>query len=115
MLKADLARAGIPYETPAGVCDFHALRAAYISNLVASGASVKTCQVLARHSTPSLTIGVYAKASLHDVQRAVESLPTRRSRPRPPGRRPPPAPTADPSVNPFPYICPTRGTSRGGT
>jgi excisionase family DNA binding protein len=44
-------------------------------NLVASGASVKTCQTLARHSTPSLTIGVYAKTSLHDVKGAVEALP----------------------------------------
>ncbi len=75
MLRADLAAAKIPYETPSGVCDFHSLRGVYISNLVASGDSVKTCQVLARHSTPSLTIGVYAKASLHDVKGAVESLP----------------------------------------
>jgi integrase len=75
MLRVDLEAAGIPYETPSGVVDFHALRAAYISNLVASGASLKTCQVLARHSTPTLTIGVYARASLHDVQGAVEALP----------------------------------------
>jgi integrase len=75
MIRADLAAAGIPYETDAGVADFHALRAAYVSNLVASGASVKTCQVLARHSTPTLTIGVYARASLHDVRGAVEALP----------------------------------------
>src|SRR5947209_12216966 len=45
------------------------------SNLVSSDASVKTCQTLARHSTPSLTIGIYAKASLHDIKGAVESLP----------------------------------------
>src|SRR5207237_688142 len=44
-------------------------------NLVASGASVKTCQVLARHSSPSLTIGVYAKASVHDIRGAVDALP----------------------------------------
>ena len=58
-----------------GVCDFHSLRRVYISNLVASGASVKVCQVLARHSTPSLTIGVYAKESVHDIRGAVEVLP----------------------------------------
>jgi hypothetical protein len=75
MLRHDLAAAGIAYETPSGVCDFYSLRGVYISNLVASGASVKTCQVLARHSTPSLTIGVYAKASIHDLTGAVESLP----------------------------------------
>jgi integrase len=75
MLRVDLEAAGIAYETPSGVCDFHSLRGVYISNLVASGASVKTCQVLARHSTPSLTIGIYAKASLHDISSAVDALP----------------------------------------
>jgi hypothetical protein len=75
VFRIDLKAAGIPYQTNAGVVDFHALRAVYISNLVSSGASVKTCQVLAKHSTPSLTIGVYAKASLHDVKGAVEALP----------------------------------------
>ncbi len=75
MLRVDLEAAGIPYETSAGVIDFHALRGTYISHLVSSGASVKTCQTLARHSTPSLTIGVYAKASLHDIAGAVEALP----------------------------------------
>jgi integrase len=75
MLRHDLVAAGVPYETSEGVVDFHALRTAYITNLVASGASVKTCQTLARHSTPSLTIGIYAKASLHDIKGAVEDLP----------------------------------------
>jgi site-specific recombinase XerD len=75
MLRLDLEAAGIEPTTAEGVVDFHALRAAYITNLVNSGASVKTCQTLARHSTPSLTIGVYAKASLHDVAGAVEALP----------------------------------------
>ncbi len=75
MLRADLEAAGVPYETDDGVADFHASRGTYISNLVASGASVKTCQELARHANPSLTIGVYARVSLHDKQGAVESLP----------------------------------------
>jgi hypothetical protein len=30
---------------------------------------------LARHSTPSLTIGIYAKTALHDIAGAVEDLP----------------------------------------
>jgi len=75
MIRVDLTAAGIEYETPSGVVDFHALRGCYISYLVSSGASVKTCQTLARHSTPSLTIGIYAKASLHDITGAVGSLP----------------------------------------
>ena len=75
MLRADLKAAGIPYETDSGIADFHSLRGCYISYLVSSGASVKTCQTLARHSTPSLTIGIYAKASLYDIAGAVEKLP----------------------------------------
>jgi integrase len=75
MLRVDLAAAGIAYETASGIADFHALRAAYVTNLVASGASVKTCQTLARHSTPTLTIGLYAKVALHDIKGAVENLP----------------------------------------
>ena len=31
MLRVDLEAAGIPYETASGVADFHALRAAYVS------------------------------------------------------------------------------------
>ena len=58
-----------------GVVDFHASRVSYITNLVASGASVKTCQTLARHSTPSLTIGRYAKTTPPEIKGAVESLP----------------------------------------
>jgi hypothetical protein len=75
MLRVDLEAAGVPYETSEGVADFHALRSAYITYLVASGASVKTCQTLARHSDPKLTIGIYAKASLHDIAGAVADLP----------------------------------------
>ncbi len=75
MLRVDLEAAGIPYETDSGVADFHSLRGDFISYLVSSGASVKTCQTLARHSTPAMTIGIYAKASLHDINGAVENLP----------------------------------------
>ena len=37
--------------------------------------SIETCQTPARHSSPVLTIGIYAKASLHDIAGVVESLP----------------------------------------
>ncbi len=39
------------------VADFHALRVSYITLLVKSGVSVKVAQELARHSTPTLTLG----------------------------------------------------------
>jgi hypothetical protein len=76
MLKVDLEAAGIPYVVDeVYFADFHSLRTDFISYVVSSGASVKTCQSLARHGDPRLTIGIYAKASLHDISGAVESLP----------------------------------------
>ena len=65
------------YENAAGeVFDFHATRHTYISAIVAGGASVKVAQELARHSTPTLTIGRYAHTRLHDLTAALESLPS---------------------------------------
>lgn len=72
MFRQDLERAGIPYETPEGVADFHSLRHTYITNVVNSGANVKQAQTLARHSTPSLTIGIYAKADEAELRKILE-------------------------------------------
>jgi len=67
----------LKYSNVAGeVVDFHALRHTYISAIVAGGASVKTAQELARHSSPSLTIGRYSHARLHDLRGALDSLPS---------------------------------------
>jgi len=63
------------YDAAGRVADFHALRHSYISRIVQSGASAKTAQTLARHSTVQLTLGRYAHASLLDLASAVESLP----------------------------------------
>jgi len=57
------------------VLDFHGTRHTYVSAIVAGGASVKTCQELARHSTPALTIGRYSHARLHDLTAALDALP----------------------------------------
>ncbi len=66
-LKWDLKAAGIDYRDASGhVLDFHALRHSYISIIVRSGVSVKMAQELARHSTPTLTIGRYAHTRLQD-------------------------------------------------
>jgi hypothetical protein len=66
----------LTYVNGAGeVADFHSLRHTYISTLVNSGVSVKVAQELARHSTPTLTIGRYAHARLHDIRGAIENLP----------------------------------------
>ena len=75
LFRVDLEAAGISYGIESRVVDFHALTGCYISHLVSSGAWVKTCKTLARHSSPSLTIGVYAKASLHDISVSVDALP----------------------------------------
>jgi hypothetical protein len=50
------------------------LRVLFISGVVASGASVKEAQTLARHSTPVLTMNTYSRATLLDVAGAVEGL-----------------------------------------
>lgn len=66
----------LAYSDDAGrVADFHSLRHTFISRIVASGASVKVCQELARHSTPTLTIGRYAHTRLHDLTEALDALP----------------------------------------
>mgnify|MGYP001028752513 CR=1 FL=1 len=67
----------LQYEDSSGrVADFHATRHTYVSAIVAGGASVKTAQKLARHSTPALTIGRYSHARLHDLTGALEALPS---------------------------------------
>ena len=76
MLRVDLAAAGIAASDDAGrVVDFHSLRHGYVSRIVEGGASVKVAQELARHSTPTLTIGRYAHTRLHDLATAVNGLP----------------------------------------
>lgn len=57
----DLKRAGIKKHTPEGKVDFHGLRVTYATVLVESGANVRETQSLMRHSTPNLTMGIYAK------------------------------------------------------
>jgi integrase len=66
----------LQYRNAAGeVCDFHSTRHTFISGIVAGGCSVKVAQELARHSTPTLTIGRYSHTRLHDVAAALDSLP----------------------------------------
>jgi len=66
----------LKYRDAAGrVADFHALRHTYISRLVRSGANVKVVQELARHSTPTLTLGRYSHVQLMDQKQALDALP----------------------------------------
>jgi integrase len=62
-MDKDLESAGIRKWTPAGKLDFHAFRVAYVSFILEAGASAKEAQTSARHSTLSLTLDTYARAS----------------------------------------------------
>jgi integrase len=76
LIRADLKAAGIPYMDASGrVADFHALRHSYITSLAMSTAPVKVVQSLARHSTPTLTLGLYAHVQLFDQTAALDGLP----------------------------------------
>ena len=72
LLRVDLAAAGIPFEGPAGVVDFHALRATYATNLIRRGVSLVETQKLMRHSTPDLTANIYAKLTDDEIRKALE-------------------------------------------
>src|SRR5262249_23721603 len=59
--RRDRRAAGIPSPDDKGrVADFHALRKTYISGLVSAGFTPATAKELARHSTITLTMDVYA-------------------------------------------------------
>jgi integrase len=82
MLRLDTDAAEIPFSTLEGKLDFHSLRVTYTSFVIEAGATVKEAQSLARHSTPDLTMNVYAKTRpgrLHEVAakvgRMIEDTP----------------------------------------
>ena len=57
------------------VVDFHSLRQTFVTQLVLSGANIRAVQQLARHSTPVLTMNVYARLGISDVAAALDGLP----------------------------------------
>jgi len=73
--KQDLERAGIPRTIEGlGKVDFHALRVTYVTLLDMNGASAKSSMDLARHSTATLTMQVYARASQERLRGVVEQV-----------------------------------------
>lgn len=61
-LRKDQQDAGIPYRDEQGhYRDFHSLRSLYVTRLLNAGVPIHDVQRLARHSTPVLTLAVYAK------------------------------------------------------
>jgi integrase len=76
MIRVDLDMAGIPYRDGAGrYFDFHAVRGQFISMLAAKGVHPKVAQVLARHSTITLTMDYYTHLDVLDVTGALDKLP----------------------------------------
>jgi len=109
-LKADLEAAGIPERTAEGKIDFHALRVAYVSFVIETGADLKTAQSLARHTTPELTMNIYARvrgSRLNEVTEAVAKLvfPLVKTKPAEPAARP----SANPAIS-VPYARSSRGS-----
>ena len=76
MVKKDLERVGIPYETPDGIADFHAAgRHTHITELLRNGASLVEARELARHSDIKMTMK-YTHIGVEDQARALQNLPT---------------------------------------
>ena len=76
MVRVDLKAAGIVFRDETGrVFDFHGLRHQFISKLAAGGVHPKVAQVLARHSTITLTMDRYTHLGLLDQTEALEKLP----------------------------------------
>jgi len=72
MLYPDLERAGIePRDSSGRWLDLHSFRHTYVSRLAMSGVPVKVAQTLARHSSPTLTLGTYSHVGLVDERAAL--------------------------------------------
>lgn len=82
LVRADLGRAGIPYETSEGFFDFHALRCQTATLADVAGISPRVVQRLMRHSTPNLT-SRYTRMRDEEISAAVEMLPDLRTDPPP--------------------------------
>jgi site-specific recombinase XerD len=78
MVKKDLERVGIPYETEDGIADFHAAgRHSRITELLRNGTSLPEAKELARHSDVKMTMK-YAHIGITDQAKAVAKLPAPR-------------------------------------
>jgi len=75
-VRDDLKAAGLPTKDAEGrKIDFHSLRVSYISFLANSNTPMKITQRLARHSTPVLTMNIYAKVFPEQERAALACLP----------------------------------------
>ena len=75
MVKRDLERVGIKYETAEGIADFHAAgRHSHITELLRNGATLPEAKELARHSDVKMTMR-YTHIGMEDQARAIRRLP----------------------------------------
>lgn len=75
MVKKDLERVGIPYETHEGIADFHAAgRHSHITGLLKNGATLVEARELARHADVRMTMK-YTHIGLQDQADALAGLP----------------------------------------
>jgi len=75
MVKKDLERVGIPYETEEGFADFHAAgRHSHITGLLQSGATLTQARELARHGDIRMTMR-YTHIGIDDQAKALAELP----------------------------------------
>ncbi|MBC7820705.1 MAG: tyrosine-type recombinase/integrase, partial [Planctomycetaceae bacterium] len=76
MVKKDLERVGLKYETEEGIADFHAAgRHTHITELLRNGATLPEAQKLARHSDIKMTMK-YVHIGIDDQAKAVANLPS---------------------------------------
>ena len=67
----------LPAATRAGIAKhigWHTFRRTLATVLLSSGASIRTSQELLRHASPTMTLGVYAKALTQDKRQAQQNV-----------------------------------------
>jgi hypothetical protein len=75
MVKKDLERIGIPYDTPEGIADFHAAgRHSHITGLLRNGVTLVEARELARHADVRMTMK-YTHIGLDDQAKVLAGLP----------------------------------------
>lgn len=72
-IKADYEAADVDLLTDAGRATWHSLRKVFVNNLTRSGADLKTVMELARHSSASMSMDIYASAKPALLRAAAES------------------------------------------
>jgi hypothetical protein len=74
MVRKDLERVGIPYQTEEGIADFHAAgRHSHVTELLRSGASLPEARELARHADVRTTMK-YTHIGMDDRAKALRNL-----------------------------------------